>query len=69
MNNTQIPESAFSEALSAYRYFDKVDEGCGYDRLHAKLNLIRYRHQLTEEQLSIVDKWAYNHYYKQPSTL
>ena len=65
MKHTQsIPKSAFSEAMSAYRYFDKVDEGCGYDRLNAKLHMIRYKYNLTDEQLCVVQDWAHDKYYK-----
>lgn len=61
---TKIPQSAFSEMMSAIRYFDKVDEGCGYDRLNAKMVMIQMNYDLTENELSIVEKWAYNKYYK-----
>ena len=40
MKNKQISKGAFSEAMAAYRYFDKVDEGCGYERLQAKFWII-----------------------------
>ena len=65
MKNKQISKGAFSEAMAAYRYFDKVDEGCGYDRLQAKFWIIRDRYDLTEEEMAIVDKWAYRKYYGQ----
>ena len=60
---TKIPKGAFSEMFSAYRYFDKVDEGCGYDRLNARMSLIRYNYELTDEEFALVEKWAYTKYY------
>lgn len=63
-NNTQIPKVAFSEMMSAYKYFDKVDEGCGYDRLNAKMSLIKFNYNLTDDELELVEKWAYNKYYQ-----
>jgi hypothetical protein len=62
-NTSKINKAAFSEMISAFRYFDIVDEGCGYDMLNAKKDLIRYKYQLTEDQLSIVENWSYNKYY------
>lgn len=63
MKTTNIPKGAFSEMLSAIRYFDKVDEGCGYDRLNAKREMIKMQYHLTEEEIAIVEKWAHNKYY------
>ena len=65
MKNKQISKGAFSEAMAAYRYFDKVDEGCGYERLQAQLWLIRDTYGLTYEELGVVEKWAYRKYYEQ----
>lgn len=61
---TKIPRGAFSEMMSAIRYFDKVDEGCGYDRLNAKMRLIQMTYDLNDNELGIVEKWAYDKYYK-----
>ena len=60
----EIPQGAFSEMVSAFRYFDKVDEGCGYDRLNAKMRMIKMNYQLTDNELGVVEKWAYDKYYK-----
>lgn len=60
----KIPRGAFSEMMSAFRYFDKVDEGCGYDRLNAKMSMIKYNYDLTDDELGVVEKWAYEKYYK-----
>jgi hypothetical protein len=64
MNKVSIPKSAFSEMLSAFRYFDIVDEGCGYDRLNAKMKMIQMNHQLSDDDIGKVEKWAYEKYYK-----
>jgi hypothetical protein len=61
----QIPKAAFSEMMSAYCYFDKVDEGCGYDRLNARMEMIQEKYDLTDDELAIVEKWAYKKYYCQ----
>lgn len=63
VKTSKIPKEAFSEMISAYRYFDKVDEGCGYDRLNAKMRMIQMRYDLTDNELGIVEKWAYTKYY------
>lgn len=60
----KIPQGAFSEMMSAFRYFDKVDEGCGYDRLNAKMRIIQMNYYLNDNELAIVEKWAYEKYYK-----
>ena len=60
----KIPKGAFSEMMSAYVYFDKVDEGCGYDRLNAKKSIIMFNYNLSNDELAIVEEWAYNKYYK-----
>jgi len=63
-NKSIIPKGAFSEMLSAFRYFDKVDDGCGYDRLNAKMRMIQMTYQLSDDDLCIVEKWAYDKYYQ-----
>ena len=60
----KIPQEAFSEMMSAFRYFDKVDEGCGYDRLNAKMRIIQMKYELTDDELGIVEKWAHQKYYQ-----
>jgi hypothetical protein len=50
--------------LSAFRYFDIVDEGCGYDRLNSKMKMIQMNHQLSDDDIGKVEKWAYEKYYK-----
>ena len=60
----KIPQGAFSEMMSAFRYFDKVDEGCGYDKLNAKITMIQMHYHLTDDELGLVEKWAYEKYYK-----
>ena len=60
----KIPKGAFSEMMSAFTYFDKVDEGCGYDRLNAKMRMIQMNYQLTDDEIGVVEKWAYEKYYK-----
>ena len=62
-NTKQIPAGAFSEMMSAFRYFDKIDEGCGYDRLNAKMRMIQMTYQLTDDELAIVERWAHTKYY------
>lgn len=64
MKAQKISKSAFSEMMSAFAYFDKVDEGCGYDRLNAKMRMIQMNYDLTDDELGIVEKWAYDKYYK-----
>lgn len=64
----KIPQGAFSEMMSAFRYFDKVDEGCGYDRLNAKMRMIQMNYQLTDDELGVVEKWAYEKYYNNNQT-
>jgi len=59
-----IPKEAFSKALAAYRYFDKVDEGCGYDRLNAVFSQIKFTFDLSENELCVVQEWAYDTYYR-----
>ena len=59
-----IPKAAFSKALAAYRYFDKVDEGCGYDRLDDVFSQIQFDFDLTENELCTVQEWAHKTYYQ-----
>jgi hypothetical protein len=60
---TQIPQGAFSEMMSAFRYFDKVDEGDGYDRLNSKKDAIQESYQLTNDEMLFVENWAHTRYY------
>ena len=60
---TKIPKSAFSEMMSAFAYFDKVDEGCGYDRLNVKMAAIKFNYDLNDDEMAIVENWAYSKYY------
>ena len=59
----RIPQGAFSDMISAFRYFDKVDGGCGYDRLNSKMRMIQMNYELTDNELGVVEKWAYEKYY------
>lgn len=59
-----ISKGAFSAMMSAFTYFDKVDEGCGYERLEAKKMQIKYDYDLTDEELAKVEEWAHNKYYE-----
>lgn len=63
MTTKAINKAAFSEMISAFRYFDKVDDGCGYDRLNAKMRMIQMTYNLSDDELDIVEKWAYQKYY------
>ena len=51
--------------MSAIVYFDKVDEGCGYELLADKKEMIQEQFNLTNEQIDYVENWAHSKYYNQ----
>lgn len=63
METNQIPKAAFSLMMSAIVYFDKVDEGCGYELLAAKKEMIQEQFDLTGPEIDYVESWAHSKYY------
>jgi hypothetical protein len=64
-HKTPIPKAAFSLMMSAIVYFDKVDEGCGYELLSAKKQIIQDEFNLTNEQIDYLENWSHSKYYNQ----
>jgi len=64
-----ISRGAFSAMMSAFAHFDKVDEGCGYERLKARKMQIQDDFDLTDEELARVEEWAHSKYYLKFKTM